>query len=324
VRTQVTDDPAVAGRWLRDGELVVFPTETVWGIGASALDAAAVAKIFDAKGRPADNPLIVHLAPSSDAITDLDAVTDAARRPTYVADLIHRFCPGPLTLVLHKHPSLPAPITAGLDTVGVRFVSDAAAAAMIRAAGRPIAAPSANRSGRPSPTTFEAAVEEMDGRVACILRGHASQFGLESTVLDCTGARPVILRRGAVTLEELRELIPDTEGVADDERLARSPGTRHRHYAPRIPVHLVNDPPDIVPARAAWLGLVDPPRLLSWGLVRVFDGVDDYARQLFEAFRACERAGLEQIVCQRVEGTGLGAALLDRLERAADGSGRLG
>lgn len=320
MRTEITDDPAVAGRLLREGELVVFPTETVWGIGALATSDAAVRRIFEAKARPADNPLIVHLAPEWRlGGAQLDEVIDPARRSAYLGPLIERFCPGPLTMVAHRHPALPAEVTAGLDTVGVRFVSDAAAAAMLRACGHPVAAPSANRSGRPSPTTFEAAREEMDGRVACILRGPASQIGLESTVLDCTGARPVILRRGAVTLEELREVIPDTVGVAAPDLAARSPGTRHRHYAPTIPVHLVHEPPDIVPQHAAWLGLEDPRKLLSWSLVRVFDDVEDYARQLFEAFRACERMGLEAIVCQSVDDTGLGAALMDRLRRAAEG-----
>ncbi len=199
------DDPAAiarAAQLLRGGELVAFPTETVYGLGADALASAAVARIFAAKGRPADNPLIVHVA-------DVDAARRLVRSfPPLAERAAAAWWPGPLTLVLPRDRArVPDATTAGQDTVAIRVPAHPVALALLRACGRPLAAPSANRSGRPSPTLAEHVLADLGGRVALILDGGPTLHGLESSVLDLTGPRPLLLRRGAATLEQLRELL---------------------------------------------------------------------------------------------------------------------
>ena len=308
--TLLTTSVAEAAAVLRRGGTVAFPTETVYGLGASALDADAVAAVFRAKGRPADNPLIVHLADAADADA-LAVVTDAAAR------LLAAFAPGPLSLVLRQRGRLPAAVTAGLDTVAVRVPGDETARALLRAAGVPLVAPSANRSGRPSPTTWEAARDDLGGRIDAVLQGPPAEVGLESTVADATGPVPVVLRPGAVSLEALRAVVPATvalAALADDAR-ARSPGLRHRHYAPAARVRLVErgGQPG---ADAAYIGL-DPPAP-GYGRVAVCPDVEAYARLLFSFFREADAAGLRRIDAQAVPDTGLGWALMDRLRRAAN------
>lgn len=310
MRTLLTRDPDEAAAVLLRGGLCVLPTETVYGLAALAHDADAVRRVFEAKGRPSDNPLIVHLGDAAEA----DAVawvTDLGR------SLLRAFAPGPLTVVLPARPGLPPAVTAGLDTVAVRVPSAPLARAVLRATG-PLVAPSANRSGHPSPTTWAAALDDLDGRVDAILQGPPTTVGLESTVVDATGAAPLVLRPGAVTLDALRGHFPASRAVtAGAEEARRSPGTRHRHYAPRAQVCLVA-PGDAAPsADAAWIGLSPPPP--GYALVIVCPDVEAYARRLFDAFRRADAADLARIDAEAVPEVGLGVAVMDRLRRAAAG-----
>ena len=295
---------------MRAGETVAFPTETVYGLGGHAFDETALRRIFAAKGRPADNPLILHLADTEQLGEVVREVTPSARA------LLAAFWPGPLTLVLPKAERVPLLATAGLQTVGVRLPEHPTAQAFLRACGVPVAAPSANLSGRPSPTTWQAVAQDLDGRIACILQGGQTRVGLESTVVDCTGDTPLVLRAGAVTLEQLRAVLPATRTLRpDDNTPARSPGLKHKHYAPRARVALVAEPPVKATDKAAYIGLDAPPNVFPQQLV--CRDTDEYAHELFAFFRAADAAGATVIYCQIVAEQGLGVALMDRLRRAA-------
>ncbi|HHW13844.1 MAG TPA: threonylcarbamoyl-AMP synthase [Firmicutes bacterium] len=242
-----------AGEVLRQGGLVAFPTETVYGLGADALNPRAVRRIFAAKGRPADNPLIVHVA-EREMLQGLVSGIPAVGRA-----LMDRFWPGPLTLVLPKGERVPDEVTAGLPSVGIRMPDHDVALGLIAAAGVPVAAPSANRSGRPSPTTAAHVWEDLQGRVEIILDGGPTGVGVESTVVDVTGSVPVLLRPGGLPVEEI-ELVagrvavdPALQGKKVDR--PRAPGMKYTHYAPRAPLTLVAPGPGSGPAEvaaAAW------------------------------------------------------------------------
>jgi L-threonylcarbamoyladenylate synthase len=312
VKTVITYDAGEAAEFIRSGGIVAFPTETVYGLGANVFDESALAKIFEAKRRPADNPLIVHIC-ETDQIEMLSlGVSDDACK------LIDKFFPGPLTIVLEKSKSVPHLATAGLATVGVRMPGNSVAKDFLAACRTPVAAPSANISGRPSPTTWEAVAEDLDGRIDCILRGDQTEIGLESTVVDCTGVVPILLRPGATSLEELRAVIPQIRaGTETDVEIGRSPGMRHQHYSPSATVLLTGSEDRInLPGRSAYIGLSD--RTESFELKRICDSLESYARELFEFFRECDRAGVETIYCEAVREDGIGAALMDRLRRASE------
>jgi len=313
VHTHLTTSPDEAATYIRRGKIVAFPTETVYGLGADAFRRAAVQSIFEAKGRPSDNPLIVHVSDAGQVDELASEIPEAART------LMDRFWPGPLTVILPKSDAVPRVVTAGLNTVGVRRPDHPVAATFLSACGTPVAAPSANRSGRPSPTTWEAVREDLDGRIPCILKGGRTRAGVESTVVDCTDAVPAVLRPGAIPVEDLAEALPDLGVQApSEERAARSPGTRHRHYAPRAAVTLVTRPEEAVPSLdAAYIGLQDPGEAASFGTVRVAGSPESYAHDLFHFFRSCDRQGVDVIYAQLVPDEGLGRALNDRLRRAA-------
>lgn len=228
-----------AGELLREGKLVAIPTETVYGLAANALDPQAVNAIFKAKGRPNDNPLIVHIADLS-ALPDVVSVV-----PEKARVLMERFWPGPLTIVLPRNPQIPNETTAGLDTVAVRMPSHPVAQAIIRENGLPIAAPSANLSGLPSPTTAEHCVRDLTGKVSAIVDGGPCNFGVESTVITLAGDHPRLLRPGAVTLEQLEAAIGAVEvdhavtGQLEEGQVAASPGMKYKHYSPKALVYLV-------------------------------------------------------------------------------------
>lgn len=230
-KTQKENGTNICGKTIREGGLVAFPTETVYGLGANGLDGSAVERIFEAKGRPADNPLILHVAKKSDVKDLWRHVPDEARR------LMDAFWPGPLTLIFVKSDIVPDEVTAGLDTVAVRMPEHKTALALIRAAGVPIAAPSANLSGKPSPTTAEHVLEDMDGRIDAVIDGGPCRVGVESTVLTLVG-RPTILRPGGITREMLEQVIGSVEvspavlRPLKDGEIASSPGMKHKHYAP--------------------------------------------------------------------------------------------
>ena len=318
------DDASIrrAAALLRAGELVAFPTETVYGLGADALNGEAAARIFAAKGRPADNPLIAHIAGES-GLAGLIALEPCA----CARALMRAFWPGPMTLIFPKSPRVPREVTAGLDTVAVRMPSHPVARALISAAQTPIAAPSANRSGRPSPTTAAHVLEDMEGRIPLILDGGPCEVGLESTVVDVTGARPRILRPGGVTLEMLEGVVGDVdvdEGVLHQLQAgsqARSPGMKYKHYAPKGEVTIVTGPRaaqeiarlyDAADGRAAILAFSQA----DYGARRVYR-LKNAPGELFAALRQLDEDGMETIYAEDVPTTGVGLAVMNRLMRAA-------
>lgn len=309
-------DPEImreAGGVIRRGGLVAFPTETVYGLGANALDAAAVAGIFRAKGRPSDNPLIVHVQDPTE-VPAFAVLNDMALR------LIDLFWPGPLTLVLPSLEIVPPVTRGGLDTVGVRMPSHPVALALIAEAGVPIAAPSANRSGRPSPTEADVVFHDLGEGVDMILDGGPTEVGVESTVLDVSGEVPVLLRPGGVGLEALNEVLGQISFPEGDMESRRSPGTRYRHYAPSVPVLLWSSgtvwPTEFTESkRLGYLGLRRPPDQVAVKVL--FDSPEHYARGLFSGLRHLERSGVSAIVADLPEASGIGLALRDRLARAA-------
>jgi L-threonylcarbamoyladenylate synthase len=307
---------------IRGGGLVAFPTETVYGLGADATSESAVQKIFEAKGRPADNPLIVHVGGKRDVERVADEISGAAW------DLIGRFWPGPLTLVLKRRPDVAPSVSAGLPTVAVRMPRNTVALGLIRKAETPIAAPSANRSGRPSPTSAAHVARDLDGRIDMILDGGATDIGIESTVLDMTADPPVVLRPGWVTEEALAGIIAPRGRAASPEELRRSPGTRHRHYSPRARVILVEQmaPRSIGQLLKTYLeqgavGLIGhthvdvcDPNLYA---VRLGDGPSDYARSIYAALRELDEKNPAVILVEGINDGGEGRAVMDRLRRAA-------
>ncbi len=324
----------VAAGALKAGGLVAFPTETVYGLGANALDAEAVNRIFSAKGRPASDPIIVHLY-------DLAQLSLVARD---IPDLAYRladvFWPGPLTLVLWRNANVPANVSAGMDTVAVRMPNHAVPLALFRAADLPVAAPSANRFARPSATTAQHVLEDLDGRVDVILDGGAAVIGVESTILNLTKTPPTILRPGGITLEKLQAIIPDVELVskhlAVDAPDIEAPGMLSKHYSPRAELLLFTGAIEqVIPAmrqRAADLigtgrkvGILaadedyPPFQSLEVQIFRLGADLDSISHNLFAGMRELDRAGVDVILVRGFEPNGLGVALGDRLLRAANG-----
>ena len=314
-----------AARLVREGGLVAFPTETVYGLGADALNPRAVARVFEVKGRPRFDPLIVHVAGPSWLEGLCREVPEAART------LIERFWPGPLTLVLPKTPRVPGIVTAGLPTVAVRMPAHPVALELIRKAERPIAAPSANPFGYLSPTTAEHVYEGLDARVDLILDGGPCPVGVESTILDLAGGAPELLRAGGLPVEEIERALgqpvrrPPEPEPEDEGRPARAPGRLPRHYAPRTPLTLVPlgagaraKPPC---ARAGLLLFREPPRRPEgFAIIEVLSPTGDLreaAARLFEALHRLDRAGLDCLVAERVPEEGLGRAINERLRKAA-------
>jgi L-threonylcarbamoyladenylate synthase len=310
---------AEAARLLRAGQLVAFGTETVYGLGADATNAQAVAGIFAAKGRPHFNPLIAHYADAAAVLTDV-AFTDAALA------LAAAFWPGPLTMVLPRRAASKVALLAGagLDTLAVRVPAHRAARALLHAVGRPVAAPSANRSGQVSPTTSAHVLDGLDGRIAAILDSGPCEVGVESTVLDMTGARTRLLRPGGVTREAIEKVIGRVatgmpRAMAARARTLRSPGLLVSHYAPDLPVRLGATRVAADEALLAF-GAPVPGAGLTFQLSARGD-LSEAAARLFEGLRwldgAAQKLGLTGIAAMPVPSTGLGLAINDRLERAA-------
>jgi L-threonylcarbamoyladenylate synthase len=301
-----------AASFIRRGGIVAFPTETVYGLGADVFDETAVARIFEAKMRPNDNPLIAHVGSLAQIKLLVKEITPNA------AKFIEAFFPAPLTLVLPKADKVPLAATAGLDTIGVRMPRNVLAQEFLRACRVPVVAPSANLSGKPSPTAWEAVFEDLNGRIDCILQGEATEIGLESTVVDCTAQIPLVLRAGAVSLEELRKVVPETENYQVKETEAvRSPGLKHRHYSPRARVVLISPKSKVQsPKSKAFIGLNEPGT--DFELMKICVSTEDYAHEIFAFFRECDRASIETIYCETVAEKGIGLALMDRLRRASE------
>ena len=323
-----------AAELLRSGQVVAFPTETVYGLGASALDPEAVKRIFSAKGRPADNPLIVHIADPADAAA-------IAEVPASAGMLMEAFWPGPLTLVLRKYDNIPSIVTAGLSTVAVRMPAHPVALSLIRSAGLPIAAPSAHRSGRPSPTSAAHVAEDMEGRIPLILDGGPCRVGIESTVLDVSERPFCLLRPGDVTVDNLEDIlgepihIPEAVLAALGEgQTPRSPGLKHTHYAPRAPLTVVMGTPAHTAAyiRDQIQAYAGAGRRL--GILAASETADQYdgarvialgsrcapremAHALFSALRQMDAWGVDAILAEGIAPRGEGLAFMNRLLRAA-------
>lgn len=316
-----------AGRILREGGIVAIPTETVYGLGANALNGQAVKKIFEAKGRPQDNPLIVHIADFEQLAPLVKEVPDSAKL------LAEHFWPGPLTMIFSKADCIPTETSGGLDTVAVRFPSHPVAQAIIRAAGVPIAAPSANLSGKPSPTTAEHVRNDMDGKIEMIVDGGECSVGVESTVLTLVGDHPVLLRPGGVTIEQIRQYLPDAqidpavEHKLEEGRRAASPGMKYKHYAPLAKVILVEGSREeyieYVNAQAdrdvwALCFVEDEEKLkvpaLCYGAQT--DGTAQ-AKHLFDALRRFDELGAKTVYAHCPDRSGVGLAVYNRLIRAA-------
>jgi L-threonylcarbamoyladenylate synthase len=313
MQTVLTKSPSEAAEFIRRGGLVAFPTETVYGLGADVFNAEAVAKIFAAKQRPNDNPLIAHVG-------NLEQIRLLAAEITPTAQkFIDAFFPSPLTLVLPKTERVPLVATAGLQTIGVRMPDHELAREFLKACKTPVVAPSANLSGKPSPTTWDAVYEDLNGRIDCILQGEQTMVGLESTVVDCTAAVPLVLRSGAITLEQLQSVVSEIRlyQVKGDEAV-RSPGLRHKHYAPKAKVCLIENSKFKIQNSmpAAYIGLNHPA--LEFDLVKICSSVEEYAHEVFAFFRECDARNIETIYCESVEEKGIGLALMDRLRRAAE------
>lgn len=316
---------------IRDGRLVVFPTETVYGLGADALNEAAVRSIFAAKGRPADNPLIIHVADRSAVSRVADSVPPAAER------LLDAFSPGPLTLVLRARVDVPRTVTAGLSTVAVRIPRHPVARALLEASERPIAAPSANRSGGPSPTTVEMARRALGEAVTCYLDGGSCEVGVESTVVHVMNGAVTILRPGAVTAEAIRRVLPGAEIATPGgttalpvRGTAPSPGMRHVHYRPRAAVVLAESPDRVIPAGLerpiALIGLDEDVAVAASRnpgvrdvVVRGAADLDAFARSLYRWFVELDDLGVATILAFMPPESGVGVAVRDRLERASGG-----
>jgi L-threonylcarbamoyladenylate synthase len=323
---------AEAGSVIAKGGLVAFPTETVYGLGANALDEFAVEKIFKAKGRPQDNPLIVHVA-------DFNIEPLVKEIPCIAREIMNRYWPGPITLIFNKSDLVPKTTSAGLDTVGIRMPSNLIATKLIKAAGTPIAAPSANISGRPSPTDVEGCIEDLSGKIEYILGGDKSQVGLESTIVDCTCTPLCILRPGAITLEMLREI---DEKIYIDKNIMskpnndfkpKAPGMKYRHYAPKSPVKIICGDLEKTVAKInemvqnsmgnKKIGIIatdETKEKYPYGTVISLGSRNELGsigRNLFEVLRSFDAIDVDLILSEAFEEKGVGVAIMNRLKKSA-------
>lgn len=325
----------IAADVIRKGGLVAFPTETVYGLGANALDGKAVRGIFKAKNRPADNPIIVHVADKDDVYVLAEHVPEIAE------NLMDRFWPGPLTLLFMRSEVVPDVVTAGLATVAIRMPSHAVAHALIAEAGVPVAAPSANLAGRPSPTSARHVIEDLSGRIEVLLDGGEIGYGVESTVLDLTADPPAVLRPGPVAVEELRDIVGEVEvhpiakaEVPIEVAIARSPGMKYRHYAPTAEVVVVEGPLEAVTVKIQ--ELADAHRRLGEkvGIMAMEETSSGYkadvikvvgsrqnprtvAKNLFKVLREFDAEGVKFVAAEGLEPVGIGLAVMNRLRKAA-------
>lgn len=315
---------------LKEGKTVIFPTETVYGLGANALDENAVIKIYEAKGRPSDNPLIVH-------INEKNEIYDLASEISEKAEIImDKFWPGPITIILKKKNIVPDRTSGGLDTVAIRMPSHKIAREIIKQAGIPIAAPSANISGRPSPTKAKHVYEEMNGRVDGIVLGGDCNFGLESTVLDMTTDIPMILRPGSITKEDLEEIVghviidPSLE-KKEDNITAKAPGMKYTHYAPDADVYIVSGEEKNIINKINELSKTNNEKGLKTGVMCLNKNINQYnceaiglgdtlkevASNLFDALREMDERKVDIVYSEEFSREGVGQAIMNRLNKSA-------
>ncbi|MDC3411781.1 L-threonylcarbamoyladenylate synthase [Terrihalobacillus insolitus] len=316
-----------AAQKLKEQEVVAFPTETVYGLGADATNEAAVNKIFQAKGRPSDNPLIVHVA------TKQQMEEFVTHIPPLAGTLITAFMPGPLTIILPSNGKIAANVTAGLDTVGLRIPDHPVALALIQACHLPLAAPSANRSGRPSPTTAAHVLHDLDGKIAGVLDAGQTGVGVESTVVDCTGDLPMILRPGGVTRQQLEKVIGEVmvdPALAKKNEKPKSPGMKYTHYAPEAPLWLVDGSVNFIQnlinennKEGLQVGVLASDELacqVTADVVRACGSRADLkqvAIHLYDALRSFSSTNVDIIICETFIEEGIGEAIMNRLQKAA-------
>lgn len=320
-----------ASLWIKKNEVVALPTETVYGLAGNARSDEAIARIFEAKGRPSDNPLIVHISDRKQLKGLVSSISPNAEK------LMDAFWPGPLTIVLPKGEEVSGKVTAGLSTVAVRMPDHVVALAVIEASGVPLAAPSANLSGKPSPTTADHVYEDLKGRIPGIVDGGSTGVGVESTVVECTEDSVIILRPGGITLEELEKVagvgkVTVDPGIENEKLAPKSPGMKYTHYAPDAPFVLVDGSPEFLQQ------LVDKERGAGRkiGILTTEERMDFYkadsiipagkrsnpetiAQHLYEALRAFNEAGVDKIFGEVFPKTGVGVAIMNRLEKSAGG-----
>ena len=309
-----------AAKALRNGGLVAFPTETVYGLGANALDSHAVEKIFKAKGRPQDNPLIAHVSNKNDVKALVKEIPENAHA------LMDAFWPGPLTIVLEKTDVVPDKLTAGLGSVAIRMPANKIALALIEESGVPIAAPSANISGSPSPTTASHVIQDFSDKIDVIIDGGKTKIGVESTVVDLTLNPPAILRPGKITKEDLEEVV-GTVTYGSKNNTVKSPGMKYRHYAPKAKLIIAED-------KIQTRKLVDEhvKKHLKVGVMttkkqaykadvvrHLGDSLEEIANNLYATLREFDQDGVDVIIAQTVKDKGLGQAIMNRIKKASDG-----
>lgn len=314
---------------IKTGNLVAIPTETVYGIGANALDAKAVKKIFKAKGRPLDNPLIIHISKFEEMDILVDKIPDSAKK------LMKKFWPGPLTIVLKKSKTVPKITTGGLNTVAIRMPDNQIARQLIKESGVPIAAPSANISGKPSPTIAAHVKEDLYGKIPMIIDGGKTKIGIESTVIDLSGKTPILLRPGGVTLEQLEKSIGkikvhSIKRKEGQNSVSRSPGMKYRHYSPKAKIILIKGPKNKANEKIKDLlaqfkkqgkkvGVLSTDKDWNFSREVMFIGkrFDEVASNLFQTFREFDSRKVEIILIHGIGQKGLGLGIMDRIEKAA-------
>lgn len=325
-----TEEIEKAADVIRNGGLVAFPTETVYGLGANALDSDAVGKVYSAKGRPSDNPMIVHISSKNDVLELTDRITEDMKK------LMDAFWPGPLTMVVPAKPVIPKVTTGGLETVGIRMPSNPVAAELIKKAGVPIAAPSANLSGKPSPTKFSHVVDDLDGRIDGIIAGEECQAGIESTVVDMTEEIPVILRPGVITQKQLSYALgkevridpallehPDifnNDGLLETGKdfKPKAPGMKYKHYAPKAEMIIYSGDRDKVALAMA----EEKMERIKWGqkvetILYDDEHPETAAHQFFAQLRACDKNGVDVILAAALKEDGIGFAVMNRMFKSA-------
>lgn len=320
-------------KMLSEGKTVIFPTETVYGLGANALDERAAQKIYEAKGRPSDNPLLVHVSDKEDVYELVEYVDDKAEI------LMDKFWPGPLTIVFKKKPIIPDRTSGGLDTVAIRMPSDEVARRIIRASGKPIAAPSANISGRPSPTRPDHIIKDMTGRVDGILAGDPCRYGVESTIVDVSGDYPVVLRPGSVTLEMIADVLGDARLDPsilnkDDNIKAKAPGMKYTHYSPRAEVYIVDLKNDDFVDKVISLADENTKSSKKTGVICMDEQADKLsgldievfslgdtektaAKRLFDGLIDLDKRNVDIIYSVAFEEKNVGVAIMNRLKKSA-------
>jgi L-threonylcarbamoyladenylate synthase len=317
-----------AANFLRDNEVVALPTETVYGLGGNAKSDAAVKKIFAAKGRPSDNPLIIHIAEKRQLSTFVEEIPEKAER------LIEAFWPGPLTIIFkRKEGSLSETATAGLATVAVRIPDHPVALALLKSCGLPIAAPSANSSGKPSPTNAEHVLDDLNGKIAGVIDGGATGIGVESTVVDCTEEIPVILRPGGVTKEQLESIVGEVQvdaALTDEAARPKAPGMKYRHYAPNAPLYMVSGTTKFLQRlveekrqeglRVGVLTTEENAHLFEADVVLTCGKrteLETVAAALYDTLRKFNLEKVDVIYSEVFPNTGVGQAIMNRLQKAA-------